>query len=57
MLLQLDNEIIEKIIGQKSRLYNETIRLVIKAKLVNFNLPDLSEFGKQPKIDLEKKRL
>lgn len=51
-LLEMDKKDIDKIIQQKSKLYNETIRFIIKAKLVNFQPPELSKFNKQPKIDL-----
>lgn len=56
-LLGMEEKDIDKIIQQKSNLYNETIRFIIKANLVNFKPPEISEFGKQPKIDLIEENL
>lgn len=51
-LLQISDNTIENIIKKKSKAYNEKIRIIIKAKLTDFNPPDLSEFDKQPRLDL-----
>ena len=51
-LLQMNDNTIENIIKKKSKAYTEKIRIIIKAKLTDFNPPDLSEFDKQPKLDL-----
>ncbi|MDD3101929.1 MAG: HEPN domain-containing protein [Patescibacteria group bacterium] len=56
-LLGMEGKDIDKIIKQKSNLYNETIRFIIKANLVNFEPPKINEFGKQPKIDLIEENL
>jgi len=56
-LLGIEEKGIDKIIRQKSNLYNETIRFIIKANLVNFKPPEIGEFGKQPKIDLIEENL
>jgi hypothetical protein len=51
-LLQISDNTIENIIKKKSKAYNEKIRIIIKAKLTNFNPPDLKEFNAQPRFDL-----
>lgn len=56
-LLGIEKEDIDKIIKQKSKLYKETIRLIIKANLVNFKSPKLDEFSKQPRVDLSEQNL
>ncbi len=56
-LLEMEEKDIDKINQQKSKLYNETIRFIIKANLVSFEPPEISEFSKQPKIDLIEENL
>lgn len=56
-LLGMEEKDTDKIIQQKTNLYNETIRFIIKANLVNFKPPEINEFGKQPKIDLIEENL
>ncbi len=56
-LLEMEEKDIDKINQQKSKLYNETIRFIIKANLVSFEPPEISEFIKQPKIDLIEENL
>jgi hypothetical protein len=56
-LLQIDNKIIKNIIQQKPKVYNEKIRLIVNAELINFNPPKLEEFGKQPRLDLTNQNL
>lgn len=51
-LLQVSDNTIENIIKKKPKAYTEKIRIIIKAKLTDFNPPDLSEFDKQPRLDL-----
>lgn len=51
-LLQMSDNNIENIIKKKSKVYAEKIRIIIKAKLTNFNPPDLNEFNTQPRLDL-----
>jgi len=51
-LLQMSDNTIENIIKKKSKAYTEKIRIIIKAKLTDFNPPDLGEFDKQPRLDL-----
>lgn len=56
-LLSIKNEIIENILQKSSRLYNERLRIVLKASLINFWPPSLDEFGKQPSVDLIEENL
>jgi hypothetical protein len=56
-LLQVSDNTIENIIKKKPKAYTEKIRIIIKAKLTDFNPPDLSEFDKQPRLDLTENNL
>lgn len=56
-LLLVENEIIENMLQKSTRLYNEQLRIVLKADLVKFTPPTLDEFSKQPRVDLNKQNL
>jgi hypothetical protein len=56
-LLQINDETIENIIQQKSRIYNEKIRVIVRAVVSNLYVPKLEEFGKQPRLDLSEQNL
>jgi hypothetical protein len=56
-LLSIKSETIEKILKKNNRLYNERLRIILKANLINFIPPSLDEFGKQPRFDLIEQNL
>jgi hypothetical protein len=56
-LLSIKSETIEKILQKNNRLYNERLRIILKANLMNFIPPSLDEFGKQPRFDLIEQNL
>jgi len=51
-LLQMGDRTIENMIEKKSKVYNERIRVVLRANLINFNPPGIEEFDRQPRNDL-----
>lgn len=51
-LLQMSDRTIENVIAKKSKVYNERIRVVLKANLINFSPPGIEEFNRQPRNDL-----
>lgn len=52
VLLQVSDNTIENIIKKKPKVYTEKYRIIIKAKLIDFNPLGLNEFDKQPRLDL-----
>ncbi len=42
---------------KNARLYNEQLRIILEANLMNFVPPSLDEFGKQPRVDLSEQNL
>lgn len=56
-LLLIKNEVIENILQKSGRLYNEQLRIILKANLTNFEPLALDEFSKQPRVDLSEQNL
>lgn len=51
-LLQMDGGVIKNIIEKKSKVYNERIRVILKANLVDFDPPPIEEFNRQPRNEV-----
>jgi len=56
-LLSFDDEYIKQVLEKKTKLYTEKLRIILEANIENFTPPLLDEFGKQPRIDLDKQDL